>query len=170
VHLTNLSSRSSTLWLGIVAVAAVGFTPAVVAQTYDTLMKVDGVPGDSVITGHVDEIVLKSYSQTFGTKNCSRVIAVKGLDRASPPLISLAVNNQIVATVVITIRKPGERPIDFFKAILTSVLIERIDLSSDTGPVTEQIVLKPRSIRIEYRGQAADGSALPPIISDTICT
>jgi type VI secretion system secreted protein Hcp len=158
--------------LSRLAAAAAALAAAPVFAALDTFMKIDGIPGDSVVIGHVDEIVLSSYSQAFGTKNCSRVIAEKFLDRASPPLVAAAVANQIVPTVVITLRKAGEAPQDFYKAILTSVLIERIDIdvSEDGDSLDERVVLKPRSIRIEYRPQRPDGSLGQPIVSDVTCT
>ena len=163
-------SGRSLLPVLFMAIAGAGFAPAATAQTFTTFMKVDGIPGDSVVKGHEDEIVLVSFSQTFGTKNCSRVVATKSVDRASPLLITAATGNLILPTVIITIQKAGAPPLDFFKVTLSSVLIDRIDLGDETGPLSEQVILKPRGIRIEYRPQRADGSLGPPITSDFTCT
>jgi type VI secretion system secreted protein Hcp len=132
-------------------------------------MRIDGIPGDSEVRGHENEIVLTSYSQTFATKACSRVVAIKIIDRASPGLITNAAANTLLPTVVITVRKPGEPPIDFYRALLQNVLIERVEVTGESGLLKEQLVLKPRQIRIEYRPQARDGSLLPAIVSTMDC-
>lgn len=154
----------------LAGLASIAFTPSVRAQTLDTFMHIDGIVGDSTAVRHEGDIVLTSYSQSFGTKNCSRVIAVKSLDRASPALISRAAGNILIPSVIISIVKPGANPLEFFKATLETVLIERVDLNDDGTRLAEQLVLKPRNIRIEYRPQAADGSLLPPILSTIDCT
>jgi type VI secretion system secreted protein Hcp len=132
-------------------------------------MHIDGIVGDSQVRGHEGDIVLSSYSQSFGTRNCSRVVAVKFLDRASPALITRAAANTLIPSVIISISKAGERPLEFFKATLETVLIERVDVSDTSGTLNEQLILKPRNIRIEYRPQNADGSAGTPIISTIEC-
>jgi type VI secretion system secreted protein Hcp len=144
-------------------------TPLCQAQSLDAFMRIDGIPGDSVVRGHENEIVLTSYSQTFATRACSRVVALKNIDRASPALITTAAANTLLPSVVITVRKPGDTPIDFYRALLQNVLIERVEVTGDSGLLKEQLVLKPRQIRIEYRPQARDGSLLPPIVSTMDC-
>jgi len=144
-------------------------TPICQAQSLDAFMRIDGIPGDSEVRGHENEIVLTSYSQTFATKACSRVVAIKNIDRASPGLITTTAANTLLPTVVITVRKPGEPPVDFYRAMLQNVLIERVEVTGDTGLLKEQLVLKPRQIRIEYRPQARDGTLLPAIVSTMDC-
>lgn len=165
-----MSPRSAARALGLAALLS-GLVAAPAAQA-DLLawMKVDGIPGESVVRGHENEIDLQSYSQNFGTRNCSRVVVVKALDSASPALISRATSNQLVSRVVITLRKPGEGQQDFFKATLDSVLIDRIDLVDDDTSLSESLILRPRSIRLEYRPQRPDGSLGTPIVTDVQCT
>lgn len=83
---------------------------------------------------------------------------MKFIDRASPALISRAAGNVNLPTVIISIHKPGENPVDFFKATLPSVSIERIEVSGDSGPLVEQVVLKPRlsALSIGSRMTGAD--------------
>jgi type VI secretion system secreted protein Hcp len=144
-------------------------SPLCQAQSLDAFMRIDGIPGESEVRGHENEIVLTSYSQTFATKACSRVVAIKNIDRASPGLITHAAANILLPTVVITVRKPGDTPLDFYRALLQNVLIERVEVTGDAGLLKEQVVLKPRQIRIEYRPQARDGSLLPAIVSTMDC-
>jgi type VI protein secretion system component Hcp len=150
--------------------------PALAQPALNTFMHIEGIPGESVVVGHENDIALTSYSQTFGTKNCSRVVAVKAIDRASPALISNAAANTLLPSVVISISKglalgagQARGAGDFFKATLQSVLIERVEVSDTTGTLVERVVLKPTAIQIEYRAQAPDGSMLPPVVTDIEC-
>jgi type VI secretion system secreted protein Hcp len=166
----SISALVPRFALCILGLTALAMAPAVNAQTLDTFMHIDGVPGDSTAIGHENDIVLRSYSQSFGTKNCSRVVAQKFIDRSSPALIARAAGNILIPSVIISIRKAGESPIDFFKAILQTVLIERVDVGDDTGTLSEQVVLKPRTIRIEFRPQNADGSFGAAIVTNIDCS
>ncbi len=166
-HPVSLSFRRAVV--GLAATAGVALAPLAQAAI-DTYMHIDGVVGDSTVIGRVGDIILTSYSQTFATKNCSRVVAVKSLDRASPALITRAAGNVVIPAVIISVLKAGERPVEFFKATLESVTIERVDVTDDGVTLREELVLKPRYIRIEYRGQDDRGTPLPPIVSTMICS
>jgi len=159
------------LLLCLLGAAGLLLTPAAHAQSaLDTFMHIEGIPGESAVIGHENDIALTSYSQTFGTKNCSRVVAVKSIDRASPALISNAAANTLLPSVIISISKAMARGAgDFFRATLQSVLIERVEVSDAMGTLVERVVLKPTAIRIEYRAQAPDGSMLPPVVTDIEC-
>jgi type VI secretion system secreted protein Hcp len=150
--------------LGLTAIA-----PAALAQTLQVFMKADGIPGESVDADHRSEIQLTGYSQTFGTRNCSRVVANKSIDRASPLLISRAAANQLIPTVVISMRKAGDAPKDFFKATLNLVLVERIELVEENGQLVEHVVMAPRNITIEYRPQDDKGALGAPVVSNISC-
>jgi len=158
---------------GRIAAVLVGLAACVAApawaQAFVTHMKIDGLPGDSVMRGHENEIVLSAYSQTFGTRNCSRVVASKLIDRASPGLISRAAANTVIPQVIITLTKAGERPFDFFRATLDQVTIERVELGEQSDQLVERSVLAPRSIRIEYRLQNADGTLGTSIVAAFAC-
>lgn len=171
MHAKPASSFISCLLICIVGIAGTLIAPPAMAQSLETFMKIDGVPGESVARGHENEIDLTSYSQTFATKNCSRVVAMKFIDRSSPALISRAAGNVLLPSVIISIRESGERPVEFFRAILESVLIDRIELTegNGNGRLDEQVVLRPRNIQIEYRQQDKSGQVLPPIVTKIAC-
>ena len=89
------------------AIAAAVMAPVTMAQSLDTFMRIDGVQGESLAAGHVNDILLTSYSQTFAAKSCGRVVAPKFIDRSSPALISRATSNVFIPNVLIAIRKAG---------------------------------------------------------------
>lgn len=165
-----MSPRSIARRLGFAALlSGLGAAPAAHADLL-AWMQIDGIPGESLLRGHENEIDLLSYSQNFGTRACSRVVVVKSLDSASPALISRAAGNVLVPRVVITLRKPGEGQQDFYKATLDTVLIDRIDLVDQGTSLSESVILRPRSIRLEYRPQRPDGSLAAPIVTDVQCS
>jgi type VI secretion system secreted protein Hcp len=164
------STLTSTLVLSFLGLAGAILAPAAHAQSLDTFMRIDGIPGESLASGHINDIVLTTYSQSFAPgKACSRVVAQKFMDRASPALISRAAANLILPSVIISIRKSGGVPFDFFRAVLESVSIEKVDVSGETGRLIEQVVLRPRNIRIEYRQQDATGQPLQTIVTNIDC-
>jgi type VI secretion system secreted protein Hcp len=164
------SSIKSTLLICLLAAGSAAFAPAANAQALDTFMHIDGIVGDVQAVGHANDILLTGYSQTFAGKTCSRVVATKFIDRASPALISRAANNVFIPSVIISLRKAGGQPVDFFKAVLESVTVERVDVSGESGRLAEQIVLRPRNIRIEFRPQDATGQFLGAIVTSIDCT
>jgi len=159
--------RSLVVLLTVLGLSAIA--PAAFAQTLQVFMKADGIPGESVDVDHRSEIALTGYSQTFGTRNCSRVVANKTIDRASPLLISRAAANQLIPTVVISMRKAGEGQKDFFKATLNLVLVDRIELVEENGQLVEHVVMAPRTITIEYRPQDDKGGLGAPVVSNISC-
>ena len=162
-------NRPHLLALSVLALAAIALP--VHAQPVDTFMRIDGLPGESTSASHPNEIVLTGWSQTFGTRNCSRAVAVKRVDRASPGLIARAAANTLIPQVIVSMaRSGGGRPQDFFRATLDLVTIERVEIAEQADELVERVVLAPRSIRLEYRPQAADGSLGTPVSTAIACS
>lgn len=154
----------SFLGLGLMAAA-----PLAAAQVL-TFMFIDGIPGESLFDDKRNWIELTGYSQTFGTSNCSRAVATKRIDRASPPLISRAAGSQLIPSMQVTMRKSGEGQRDFFIATLGQVLVDRIELTDAGGALLEQVVLAPQSITIQYFPQDAKGAPTAPVVTTVTCT
>jgi type VI secretion system secreted protein Hcp len=142
------------------------------AQPVDTFMKIDGLPGESTNAAHPGEIDLTGWSQTFGTRHCSRAVAVKRVDRASPGLIARAAANTLIPQVVVSMARSGggRATQDFFRATLDLVTIERVEIAEQGDELVERVVLAPRSIRLEYRPQMPDGSFGAPVATAIACT
>lgn len=160
--------RAGRTALATLALAAAGL-PAQ-AQAVDTFMRIDGLPGESMAASHPNEIVLNGWSQTFGTRNCSRAVAVKRVDRASTGLIARAAANTLIPQVIVSMTRSapgGGRAQDFFRATLDLVTIERVEIAEQGDELVERVVLAPRSIRLEYRPLAADGG-LGAVVSTAI--
>lgn len=141
------------------------------AQPVDTFMKIDGLPGESTNAAHPGEIDLTGWSQTFGTRHCSRAVAIKRVDRASPGLIARAAANTLIPQVIVSMaRAGGGRSQDFFRATLDLVTIERVEIAEQGDELVERVVLAPRSIRLEYRPPQADGSLGAPVATAIACS
>jgi type VI secretion system secreted protein Hcp len=141
------------------------------AQPVDTFMKIDGLPGESTNAAHPGEIDLTGWSQTFGTRHCSRAVAVKRVDRASPGLIARAAANTLIPQLIVSMARSGPgRSQDFFRATLDLVTIERIEIAEQGDELVERVVLAPRSIRLEYRPSLADGTLGAPVSTAIACT
>ncbi len=137
----------------------------------NVFLKIDGLPGDSTDARHPREIVLTGYSQTFGDRNCSRVIATKQIDRASPGLISRAASNQRIPQAIVTMSRAigGGGPVDFFTATLDQVLVDRIEIAEQSDQLVERVVLVPRVVTISYRAQDEKGVLGPPVTTSIAC-
>src|SRR5262245_22144889 len=133
-------------------------------------LKLDGIQGESTDPAHPREIILLSYSQSFTrpagggatTANCGAVTVTKLIDTSSASLIAAVLTARPVPTGVITFRKTGEPPLEYYTVRLTDVLIQSINQSdvSPTDPTTilEQISMSARRFQFEYTPQLADGS------------
>jgi type VI protein secretion system component Hcp len=167
-----MKSRSVLFaWLpgACLGVALMVAAPITTAQVL-TFMFIDGIPGESVVVDKRNWIDLTGYSQTFGTADCSRAVANKRIDRASPPLISRAVANQLIPSVQVTMRRAGEGQRDFFIATLGQVLVDRIEITDEGGQLVEHVVLAPQSITIQYFPQDPTGGLGAAVTSSVACS
>jgi type VI protein secretion system component Hcp len=155
--------------LSMVVVASFGISPA--AADVQGFMRVQGLTGESQVRGHEDEIELLSYTQIAGTNACFKAIVVKGLDKASPGLALLAVTNQLVTPITVTLTKSGENPFDAFTALLENVVVGNVELTEiDGGPIpTERVTLRPRRATLTYRLQLPDGRPGVPVTTVVNC-
>jgi type VI protein secretion system component Hcp len=158
--------RAVMVVTALVAAAA----PARAQNNLRTLMKVDGVTGDSIDDRHQGWIDLVSYSQTIGTKACARIVALKSLDSASPGLVTYAATNQIIPSVTVEMIKNGKDQYVAFRAILEQVQIGQTELvEQELVAIAEKVVFLPRFVRLSFFPQRADGSPGAPITSVVTC-
>ena len=164
----NRSSILRRLAVLMASLSLMAVVPVAEAEVY-THMKVDGIPGESRFPDKWDWIDLTGFSQSFGTTDCALVVARKRIDRASPLLIGRAAANQMIPSVVITMRNSGEGQRDFFTATLGLVLVDRIELADQNGELVERVVLAPRTITIEYKPQSDKGGLGAPVVTSVSC-
>jgi type VI secretion system secreted protein Hcp len=152
--------------------------PSAALAADNLFLKLEGIEGEATDDKHLREIVLLSYSQSFGRPGvnpsagggaapaipeCGSVTVTKLVDTSSPALIGAVMTGRFIQTGVITFRKAaGEAPLDYYKVTLTNVLIHSITQTdvSPTDPTTilEQISMSADTFTFEYTPQRADGT------------
>jgi len=148
----------------VVMIVTLSLVPSPAAAQVAAYMKFPNLPGESTAEGHEGEINLISYSQVAGTNACFKVIVVKNLDRASPGLAVLAINNHVVTPVTVTLNKQDRGVLEpVFTAVLENVVVGTIELvEADGFPLpTERVTLRPRRATLTYEFQNGAGAPTP---------
>lgn len=142
----------------------------------DMFLKLEGIKGESKDAQHKDEIQIHSFSwgltQTgtggfgggsgAGKVQASDVTVTKFFDKASPALMLACCNGKHINQGVITVRKAGEKPLEYLKITLSDVLISGITQSNGGDElVVETLHLNFSKFQVEYQEQKPDGSGKP---------
>jgi len=141
----------------------------------DMFLKLDGIKGESQDDKHKDEIHIESFSwglnQTgtmhtgggggAGKVNVHDITVMKVLDKSTPELMLACCNGKHIATGLLTVRKAGEKPLEYLKIKLTDVLISSVQNAGAGGQdsLTENLSLNFAKFEVAYQPQGADGSA-----------
>jgi type VI secretion system secreted protein Hcp len=128
----------------------------------DIFMKIDGIDGESQDAKHASEIEVLSFnwgatqdsSMHVGTGGGAGKVSVDDLtfvhnvDKGSPILAQHCMSGKHLPKAVLTVRKAGENPLDYYKITMTDVLVSSVSVggSNDKG-------------KVEYQPQGKDGSA-----------
>jgi type VI secretion system secreted protein Hcp len=119
----------------------------------DMFLKLDGVKGESHDAKHLDEIEISSFSWgvsqagAFGTGGGgSGKVAVhdisitKRSDVATPALLKSCASGKHIATGLITVRKAGEKPVEYLKIKLVDVLISSVQMGGHSTSIPQDQV------------------------------
>ena len=143
----------------------------------DMFLKVEGarsgaIKGESSDVARKDEIDIVSWSWgmraqtemggggTAGKASMRELALRKRVDSASTGLMSAMRNNEQIKSAVLTVRKAGSQPLDYFKITIENGRITAIDVESagDGSPdLVERLSLSFQKINVEYVPQGADG-------------
>lgn len=140
----------------------------------DMFLKLDGIEGESKDKqGHKNEIHIESFSWglnqtgTFGAGGgggagkvqVQDISIQKFTDKASPTLMLYCANGKHVPNGLITVRKAGEKPLDYLKIKLTDILISSVQSSGNNGSdiLSENLTLNMGKIEVQYQEQSATG-------------
>lgn len=138
-------------------------------------IKIDSIPGMSMIEGFADQIQIESFSwgmnQTTnfsasagggaGKVAVSDLSFVHMIDKASPKLIMACCTGQHIKEAILTCRKvDGNAGVDFLKITMTDVLISGVTPSgSNAGDTpTESVSLAFAEFKVEYQEQDNKGA------------
>lgn len=156
-------------------VATVVASPAAFAAV-DMFMKIDGIPGESVDSKHKGDIDVLAWSwgansssaatsKQSGCVNVQDMSFTKYFDIATPKLIAGIANGQRIANAKLTVRKAGERPLEYITIEMNNVVVTSSSTGGSGGEdrLTENISLNFASANVTYTPQKADGTAGTPV-------
>ena len=148
-------------------------------MSFDMFLKLDAINGESVDNTHKNEVDVLSWAWGLtqsgsahvaggagsGKVNVHDVTVTKYVDSASPVLVKFCCNGAPIKSAVLTIRKAGGKPLEYYKLTLTNVLVSSITPGGAGGQdrLTETISLNFGQFKLEYVPQKADGSGGPVI-------
>jgi type VI secretion system secreted protein Hcp len=140
----------------------------------DMTIKIDGIKGESKLKDHTDEIDLlawswgQSQSGTFGGGGgggAGKVTAQdlslqKYVDKSSPELLLACANGKHIKDAVLTVRKAGEKPLEYITITVEKILVTSISTGGSGGEdrLTESVTLNFAKMKIEYQEQDDTGS------------
>lgn len=139
----------------------------------DMFLKLDGIKGESKDHKHKDEIHIESFSwgmnQTgahgvgggggAGKVSVHDISITKFVDKASPDLMLACCNGKHIKEGLLTVRKAGEKPLEYLKIKLTDILVSGVQSAGHGGDLlTENLTLNFSKVQVEYQLQKPDGS------------
>jgi type VI secretion system secreted protein Hcp len=148
----------------------------------DMFLKIDGIQGESADISHRDEIDILSY--TWGESQPAAALPTASggsaagrvtmqdfhfamrVNKASPKLFLACAAGAHIRNAILTVRRPGENPIEFIKWTFTNITVTLYQTASNvpTGePPMDQVSLRFAKIEVEYRAIRPNGSLDAPI-------
>ena len=136
------------------------------------------IQGESEDAVHGKEIEIISWSwgmnqhmapgggltQKTGRRSTQELKITKSLDTASTGLLSALSSNELLTSVVLTMRKAGSTPLEFLKITLKEACVSSISVEGGVpaGSVglVEVVTFAFNVIEVEYIGQGRDGQRL----------
>lgn len=129
------------------------------------------VKGEATASGHAGEIVVRSWSwgvtasQAHGSAQATarrayqELCIVKGIDAATTPLMSALATNDELKEVVLSMRKPGDGQIDYFRIKLNGARVTSLRHQTEgQGVTTESVAIAFTKVEVQYTPQQAGGS------------
>lgn len=145
----------------------------------DMFLKLDDVKGESKDSKHAGTIDVLAWSWGFsqsgtthmgggggaGKVNVQDISITKYIDRSSPVLELACCTGKHFKQAVLTVRKAGDKPLEYIKITMKEVLISSISLGGSGGEdrLTENITLNFAEFKTEYTPQKPDGSGEPAV-------
>jgi type VI secretion system secreted protein Hcp len=147
----------------------------------DMFFKIGDLKGESQDQKHKDEIdviswnwgVSNSGSAHFGAgagtgkADVQDLSFTKWMDKSSPPLLLACCNGKHFPQACLTVRKAGEKPVEYCKIKLEQVLISSISTgaaSHGDDRLTEHVTINFAKVSVDYTPQddkGAPGTAIP---------
>lgn len=140
----------------------------------DMFLKLGDIKGESVDDKHAGEIDVLSWSWGMsqsgsthtgsgggaGKVSVQDISVTKFCDTASPPVMLACCNGKHYPEAKLTVRKAGEKPLEYLKITMKDVLVSSVSTGGSNGEdrLTENVTLNFAEFKVEYTPQKPDGS------------
>jgi len=140
----------------------------------DMFIKLGDIKGESVDRVHKGEIDVLAWSwgasnsgtahvgggAGAGKANVQDLSFTKWLDRASPELFLECCNGKHIKEAVLTVRKAGEKPLEYLKITMSDAIITSFSSGAGGGQdrLTENVTLNFAKVKLDYLPQKPDGT------------
>lgn len=145
----------------------------------DMFIKFKDIEGEAKDKTHAKEIDVlawswgMSQSGTFhagggggaGKVNIQDLSFTKYVDKSSPKLLLYCSNGKHINEALLTVRKAGDKPLEYLKIKLEKLLISSVSTGGSGGEdrLTENVTLNFAKVSVDYCEQKEDGSGHPAV-------
>jgi type VI secretion system secreted protein Hcp len=145
----------------------------------DIFIKIGDLKGESVDDKHKDEIQVLAWSWGMsqsgtthagpgggsGKASFQDVSFTHFIDKCSPNLMLACANGKHFSEALLTVRKAGEKPLEYLKITMTDLIITSVTTGGSGGEdrLTENVSLNFAKFKVEYTPQKKDGTGDAPI-------
>ena len=145
----------------------------------DIFIKIGDLKGESVDEKHKDEIQVLAWSWGMSQSGTTHMGPGGGsgkasfqdlsithyIDKCSPNLMLACANGKHFSEALLTVRKAGEKPLEYLKITMTDLIVTSVTTGGSGGEdrLTENVSLNFAKFKVEYTPQKKDGSGDAPI-------
>ena len=139
----------------------------------DMYIKIGTLKGESRDKAHAGEIDVLAWSWGMsnsgsahmgggagaGKVNVQDLSFTKYIDKASPDLMLACCNGKHYDTALLTVRKAGEKPLEYLKITMTELMVTSVSTGGSGGEdrLTENVTLNFAAVKVDYIEQTAAG-------------
>jgi type VI secretion system secreted protein Hcp len=143
----------------------------------DMFLELDGVKGETGDKAFKSKNAMDILAWSWGLSNSGTfhsgtgggagkasfqdISVTKYIDLASPNLMLFCANGKHVSKGTITVRKAGEKPLDYLKISMKNILVSSYTTGGSGGEdrLTENVSLNFAQVKVEYAQQAEAGGS-----------
>ncbi|WP_233866853.1 Hcp family type VI secretion system effector [Paraburkholderia adhaesiva] len=139
----------------------------------DIFIKIDGIDGESQDATHPNEIEVRNWNWTVTQRSSmhsgsgggaakasvSDLRFIHAIDRATPNLAGYCFRGQHIPKAVLTMRKAGTVPLEYFKITMYDVIVSHVEPVAGSGSALEHVALSFSRMKQEYLVQNAFGGS-----------